>query len=393
MTIAMAMLTHCRRVTGDEAQAPRKRWVLWALVLMAVGVTPLQSARAAGDIIVMSSQNVKGDTGARFTTVIPSTFVDVKGPDWGGLCLSGEKHCTGGDWTAIELDGSWGFTPKTGGGVGQLGFVPHGVLYATPGGGKASANDSVISMSYPDGHYETGTTPGGIGCSPRVGDDSRTFFSQGTPRSPCPSRSERGHRAYWAGNLSGTLTLNAYALQPLKPGSISFPALYAAYYSYYSARSSIALPSRIVVTGLNCSFASPSTVEVPFGVVMAGQPPGTALAQKSLPLTVTCAGTNSPDAAVNASVEIHGQSGTIVDANGIIPVFSQDIIVTHLDNNGAGCTGGLDLTRPIPWHTYQPGEAGGAQTHTLNFTLCSAGTDKQESGNYAATVTAQLVTQ
>lgn len=389
-----------RQQVKAKVSTYRKRWNIWAGALLLITVLPCASGEP---MIIVNSGNTVGDTGSRFYTH-GSTTAHPLARDYGGLCLTAsDGGCRGqGVYAAAETPIGWGLHPNNDPVAQNLVLVPQGTIRL----------DCPLCFASNPQALDVGTgmvtTRGGStyfsDCPPVAGNTGvrATWYSKG-------AEGVKGCNGPWGVNwtaddidatLSYDVTLAAYSLGHLSPGTLALMPLYAGLFTDNSDYAALILPAEIIVAGLNCNMTykgSTNDAIVPIGDVLPQTAPGARAGGAVIDLTIQCGGTNAPapTATTNMGVQFIPGPGMayrdkykLVDSSGLQPGFYGTVNT----DGGTPCSTGLPLdgSKPDTIHTYTPGESGGTHSKQYTFNLCSTGLS-QNAGEYAMRLTARLV--
>lgn len=387
----------------------RKRWTIWAGALLAVSTC----AMADGPVVVLTSGNVRGDTGARFPVNL-NQAVTVSGHyssgnqwDFGGICFSHSASACNNDniYKAWVSDGLYGFRVAQATGsyawASKIILVPYGTahLTLTDTGGYLQARDLVGSVDLGTGAATTQDGRRYAACAP-LHDNSLNrgaVYTLGIS-STCPRTQSTTYGPYTT-EYAGTLTYNGglavYADGPLQAGKGAMPPVKFGLHTAKDFTVSVPLPNQIIVSGLNCNLQAVNGAVFDLGSRSTGAP-GLATTQQT-DLTVQCGGTNDSDHNAQISTSIQFSPGPGMD-----PSSSGSYKLTATGQPGfygtigrvgqTGCDKGLTLgdPDPTPVHIYHPGDTGQTDTAHYVFSLCRTG-KPQDTGDYNMTLTATLV--
>ncbi|MCT4737247.1 reverse transcriptase domain-containing protein [Raoultella ornithinolytica] len=387
-----------RQQVNARVSTYRWRWKIWAGALLIV----TGAARADGPVVVLTSGNVPGDTGARFS--LGTTTVAGPLKSGGYNILYGMGAISNNPYTCARQAEN-GVTPHRdlgGGFSGWAGFTVDNnpnLALAFTGVGSAQRGEEKLQWEY------VPTEPGGVrGITANTGNPSPIVIL-------CPNRMSNQR---WDITGTRTSTVNAtamvLALGPLKPGPTDITGLWMADFSASTAgdlSTDMPKPSRVIITGLNCNTrvtevtgaqatgAGTGDVTVDFGTLIGGAPPapGAVLGAARLTVVTACSGTNSsdPEAVVNLATAIKPGAGTTKDANGFLKdAGGMGGIYLTLNDDVATCNVSNAVTDGIGMRRYSPGENGGTTTSFVAATLCSDGST-QALGTHTIRAVATLV--
>ncbi|MCT4737217.1 reverse transcriptase domain-containing protein [Raoultella ornithinolytica] len=390
-----------RQQVNARVSTYRWRWKIWAGALLIV----TGAARADGPVVVLTSGNVPGDTGARFdlgTVTLRGPLADsAYSPAWGfGSITNHRISCAG---LNTNVNGTIA-TPNLGGAFkGWAGFkvaaIPNLALVAYGSGTAIRGNERFGWLYDP-------TSDGGI---------RSTYGNVGNPNGNsilCPNRT--GSQPWVAsGERESTITatLHAISLGALTSGVTKITELWAGDFSRVAEgdlTSPFPKPTNVIVSGLNCALQVTSVsgasatgvgtgdVTVDLGTILRGDPiAGTSDATAVLALTTNCSGTNSTDPAAHGSIwtTITAGAGTMADAAGFLRAASgSGGHYLTLNPNNPSCNVSKAVTDGLSKTTYTPGDTGKVKTETVVASLCSDGSTPTL-GPYTIRAVAALVSQ
>lgn len=388
----------------------RKRWTIWAGALLAVS----SCARADGPLVVLASGNIAGDTGVRFITsahVSGAMHSDKWGNDLYVSCVSGfSSSCTlpGQTKDNLRFYGLGGAPAPMPSNSLSLQVVNVPGLYLIPTGTIRTHRILRAADGGQGNPCDVWSADGGASwagsCAPyHVITNNSVWGGWGL-------RDDTGGQipkdlAIWSKDDPGrstdaNLSLMAWATDPLSPGQTNIQQLVLGDYAAVSSgdlHATMDKPTRVIISGLNCSLTTPTTT-TDLGNVDVAAYANTPAASSLFTLAVACSGTNSTDAAATTQVGVAftpGTGATSADTHLTIagqPGFYGNIV----SGNTAKCTDGVPLDGspdPASLYEYKPGAAGTTRTLPYTFTLCSTGDRTQVPGQYSMTATATIVNQ